>query len=64
MEYRMNFPDPNQTIVLHVEVLSARQIHMEKLAVEYLRIPRWEGLPVNPVGFRNRRLKKVSPDSG
>ena len=64
MEYRSLFPDPSQMIVLHVEVVSAKDIHMEELMVDYLRIPRWEGLPSNPVGFRNRATLKISPDAG
>ena len=64
MENRMLFPDPNQTMVLHVEVMSSRRLHMENLKVDYLRIPIWEGLPTNPVGFRNRNNLKITPDAG
>ena len=64
MEHRAEFPDPNQSVVLHVEVMSAKQLHMEDLMVEYLRIPLWEGLPSQPVGFRNRKFAKITPDAG
>ena len=64
MDNRAIFPDPNKSVVINVEVFSAKKIHMDKLSVEYLRIPRWEGLPENPVGFRNLKSAKTSPDAG
>ena len=64
MDNRLEFPDPSKAVVVNVEVFSSKKIHMEKLGVEYLRIPKWTGLPENPIGFRSLKDNKPSPDAG
>ena len=64
MDYREFFPDPEREIILHVEIYSSRELGMQVLEVDHLRVPRWEGLPENPICFRDRRNPTPTPDAG
>ena len=64
MDRRDYFPSPDREIIIQVEIVPAQLIQMETLVVENLRIPFWEGLPENPVGFRDRRKPEPTADAG
>ena len=64
MDNRAEFSDPEQQVIIHAEIFSAKDLDMETLKVDHLRIPMWDGVPENPVGFRNRKDKILSADAG
>ena len=63
MERRECFPAPDREIVIQVEIIPSALLKMESLRVENLRIPFWEGLPTNPVGFRDRKNPVPTADA-
>ena len=63
MDRRAYFPAPDREIIIQVEIIPSILLKMDSLKVENLRIPFWEGLPENPVGFRDRKNPIPSADA-